>query len=171
MRLFIAINFSEEIKETLLDAIDELKEQSLGGNFTKEDNLHLTLCFIGETTRADEIKKVMSKIEHESFDLSIRGFGRFRRNGGDIFWTGVEKNESLNSLWRMLTNSLLSNGFDIDSREYRPHITMGRQVTTRKYPSIDVPKTTMSVTQIDLMKSERINGKLTYTSIYGKKLS
>ena len=170
MRLFIAINFLEEIKDSLVDAIKDLKEQSLGGNFSRRENLHLTLCFIGETTKVNVIKKIMEKIESESFELSFKGFGRFKRKEGDIFWIGVEQNPKLIALWRYLTDELIAEGFDIEDRDYKPHITMGRKVLTQKYPSIDVPDERFKVTKVDLMKSEHINGKLTYTPLFSKKL-
>ncbi len=56
MRLFVAINFSKDVKNALLAAIDELKGQAVSGNFTSPDNLHLTLAFIGESERASAIR-------------------------------------------------------------------------------------------------------------------
>ena len=170
MRLFIAINFSEEIKDSLLDAINNLKEQSLGGNFSRKENLHLTLCFIGETTKVNVIKKIMEKIESESFELSFKNFGRFKRKEGDIFWIGVEQDPRLIALWSYLSKELIAEGFDIEARDYKPHITLGRKVLTQKYPSIDVPDGKFTVSKVDLMKSEHINGKLTYTPIFSAKL-
>ena len=171
MRLFIAINFPEEIKDYLINAINNLKEQSLGGNFSRRENLHLTLCFIGETSKINVIKKIMEKIESESFELSFNSSGRFKRKEGDIFWVGVEQNPRLIALWHYLTNELITAGFDIEDREYKPHITMGRKVLTQKYPSIDVPDVKFKVSQVDLMKSEHINGILTYTPLFSKKLA
>ena len=43
MRLFIAINFDDKIKDELCLLIDKLKNYSVSGNFTKRENLHLTL--------------------------------------------------------------------------------------------------------------------------------
>ncbi|MDR1042323.1 MAG: RNA 2',3'-cyclic phosphodiesterase, partial [Clostridiales Family XIII bacterium] len=51
MRLFIAINFSEEIKDALCETIADLRDASRRGRYTHRDNLHLTLAFIGESDR------------------------------------------------------------------------------------------------------------------------
>ncbi len=47
MKLFIAINFTPEIKTNLLKIIQQIKQNSVGGNFTLKDNLHVTIAFIG----------------------------------------------------------------------------------------------------------------------------
>lgn len=48
MRLFIEINFNEDIIEDLVRLQAEFKRCRVAGNFTKPENLHLTLVFIGE---------------------------------------------------------------------------------------------------------------------------
>jgi 2'-5' RNA ligase len=49
LRLFVAVNFDAETKSRLLAIQDKLKKQAVRGNFSKPENLHLTLIFIGET--------------------------------------------------------------------------------------------------------------------------
>ena len=58
-------------------------------------------------------------------------------------------------------------GFEMDGRKYHPHITLGREVVTDTAPWTIEPFGE-TVTSIELMKSERINGKLTYTTIHEK---
>ena len=48
MRLFVAIQFSPVVKTALLEAVSTLKRKGTG-TFTRPENLHLTLAFIGET--------------------------------------------------------------------------------------------------------------------------
>ncbi len=55
----------------------------------------------------------------------------------------------------------------MDGRKYSPHITLGREVVTDAAPW-QIEPFGETVTGIDLMKSERIGGKLTYTAIYSK---
>ncbi len=178
MRLFIAINFNEEIKDHLTSAIRELKKASSGGNFTHRENLHLTLVFLGELNpdKVGEIKSAMNRVSGEPFRLSFSGFGRFKRRGGDIHWAGVEKNHELIAIQKQLTLELETSGFAPEDREYSPHMTLGREVRLSD-PSADIygelaaEHKEMKVTRISLMKSERVNGKLTYTEIYGRDFS
>ena len=48
MRLFIAILFNDEMKDALLKMQDDMSDRGVQGNFTPEDNMHLTLAFIGD---------------------------------------------------------------------------------------------------------------------------
>lgn len=77
MRLFVAINFSKDVKNALLAAIDELKGQAVSGNFTSPDNLHLTLAFIGESERASAIRGAIDRCAVPPFDLAVSREGHF----------------------------------------------------------------------------------------------
>lgn len=176
MRLFTAILLDEKSKASLYDTVLRLKDNARGGSFTAKENLHLTVNFIGETKRLEEVKHAMQravkKAGAESFDLSIRGFGSFTRREGDIYWVGIEKEKTLWRVQKELVRELKEEGFfDIDDREYKPHLTLGRRV--RVHPDFDsrqfeasIQPMEMEVTGLSLMKSERIEGKLTYTEIY-----
>lgn len=48
MRLFIAIQLSDEMKKALVACMHDLKKQGVEGNYVPAQNLHLTLAFIGE---------------------------------------------------------------------------------------------------------------------------
>jgi RNA 2',3'-cyclic 3'-phosphodiesterase len=85
MRLFIAIKFTEEIKNQLCTAIGYLKEHAIHGNFTQKENLHLTLVFIGDTAKTAEVARAMDMVQAQPFTLKISGLGKFRRDGGDIY--------------------------------------------------------------------------------------
>jgi 2'-5' RNA ligase len=176
MRLFIAVLFDQDIKDALYDTVTRLKQASKGGTFTDKENLHLTINFIGETKRLEEVKEAMltalERVSAESFTLSIGGFGRFKRDEGDIYWIGVEKD---NMLWRIqkeLAKELKNAGFfDIDDREYKPHLTLGRRIKVdeafdRSAFEAGIEPLQMIVGRISLMKSERVEGKLTYTEIF-----
>ena len=170
MRLFVAINFGEETVRQLASLRDELRGSSKSGSFTLTENLHLTLVFIGECSnkQATSVKSIMEEIHFEPFDITIDRIGRFKRDGGDIWWVGLEDSKLLFDLHRDLSDKLIAAGFDLDKRSYSPHITIGRKVSTSLKPhSIDPIREQIS--SIDLMKSERINGKLTYTSIFTRK--
>jgi 2'-5' RNA ligase len=177
MRLFIAINFTDDIKNNLGNVIGNLKENTLQRRMTRRENLHLTLVFLGEIEpgKIAEIKKIMAKIDVKRFILKLSGFGWFKRNSGSICWVGVEKNSALTELYQQLCDGLLKSGFDIEQREYKPHITLSRDTVLKenfdKQEFIKtIPNMKMTVDRISLMKSEQIKGKLTYTEIYSVEL-
>lgn len=177
VRLFIAINFDEATKNAIYNTMKRLQSYTEQGSYTYKENLHLTLVFIGElpVSKIDTIKACMDQIKSEPFTITIGGIGRFKRRGGDIYWIGVKKNPSLLSLYKQLCERLISSGFDIEDREYKPHLTIARRVIVsddfcEAQFSKSVPNMDILVQNIYLMKSERIKGKLTYTPIYQKKL-
>jgi len=167
MRLFIAINFNNETRSCLLALRDELRGKSQRGNFSAPENLHLTLAFLGECDgkRTAAVKSVLSAVSFEPFDITIDRVGCFNRDSGDIWWASGEPSKGLLNLQRDLTDKLITSGFSLDRRKYSPHITLGREVMTDAKPW-QIEPFGETIGTIDLMKSERINGKLTYTSIY-----
>ncbi len=141
MRLFVAVHFSPEVKAVLLGAVDALRRQAVSGNFTRPENLPLTLAFIGETSGAAAAKAAVDSIALPPFELAVSGFGHF----GDLWWAGIEKNKALSDLAEHLQEALRARGFDIERRAFKPHITLARQVALPAPPRLSVPPTAMTV--------------------------
>ena len=84
MRLFIAIQFEEKILDALNDFQDDLKEKGVTGNYTRRENLHITLAFIGEYGNPHDVLEAMEQVGFGPFDIALDGVGSF----GDLFWVG-----------------------------------------------------------------------------------
>ena len=166
MRLFIAINFNNETRSRLLDLRDELRGKSQRGNFSMPENLHLTLAFLGEcdSKQTAAVKAVLCTVSFKPFDITVDCIGCFKSDGGDIWWAGLRENKALSALHSELSEKLIAAGFSLDKRKYSPHITLGREVETDAKPWRIEPFGE-TIGMIELMKSERIRGKLTYTAI------
>ncbi len=166
MRLFIAVHFSKEVKSQLLSAIEKLRTQAKAGNFTKPENLHLTLAFIGESEDVKTIRSVIDSCAVPAFELAISGAGNF----GKLYWVGIENNPKLKALAESIQSELRKSGFEIEDRAFMPHITIARELSAERPVSLNVERKAMAVSRISLMKSERIGGRLTYTEVYGRDL-
>ena len=171
MRLFVAIHFSPSVKESLLHAQNVLRRQG-SGNFTRPENLHLTLAFIGETDRLDAAIRAVSSLTQPSFAVKLREIGRF----GDLYWVGVEENSALNSLQKQVSSALRTEGFTLEKRAFRPHLTLCRQYRPRQALRLHEVSAALGmpqcrITRVSLMESSRQQGKLVYTERYGKDLS
>lgn len=156
--------------------VQRLRPCCESGRFTQTENLHLTLAFLGEISaeRTGLVREAMDAVDASSFPLHVGGFGYFRREGGDIFWAGVERSESLAALHRQLSAQLRSRGFTLERRGFRPHLTLARQaVLKREYDhgAFVVPTTKMQVEKFTLFQSDCPGGKLRYTPVYEKALS
>ncbi len=172
MRLFIAILFRDEILDELAALQQVLRGQALHGRFTARENLHLTLAFLGEVgaDRAGALRGIVSDLRFAPFGLRIGGLGRFRRIGGDILWAGIDGGQPLADIHERLTAALAAAGFETDRRDFTPHLTLARETTLREGFSLSAlsartPALRTEIARISLMRSDRVNGKLTYTDI------
>lgn len=128
MRLFVAVCLDASCKDMLCTAIAGLKGHACHGNFSRRDNLHLTLAFIGETNRLDAANQALSSIRAEPFTMELSSLGRFQRSGGDLWWIGVAENDALSALQQQVAAALTKAGFSLEKRKFRPHLTLGREV-------------------------------------------
>lgn len=163
MRIFIAIRFTEAFKASILDAQEGLKEQGIRGNFTRPENLHLTLVFIGETDRIDDIKTAVASVRFDPFVITTGQLGCF--NGRSrVLWMGIQGEKKMKTLALRLRKALDERGINYSHGPFQPHITLVRQPTETPL-DIEVEDACMTIRDIVIMKSERINGRLVYTII------
>lgn len=106
MRLFIAIDLQDEVKDKISKVIQELESYSVKGNFTLIENLHVTIVFIGETQKLPEIVRAMDSIDADRFQIRTNSLGKFSRGGGDLYWIGIEKSTALLEIHKALCEEL-----------------------------------------------------------------
>lgn len=172
MRLFVAVNFNEEFKLKLARVLEEVRKAAERGNFTRIQNLHLTLQFIGETERLMEASAAVNAVDFEYFPLSFDRLSGFRRQGSEICWLGGPENGELAVLAATVGQELKRRGFRLEARPFVAHLTLGREVVFKngyEPGKFLLPELKTYVNQISLMKSERVNGLLTYSEVAIKK--
>ena len=98
MRLFVAINFSDRFKSALTQLTAELAAQAVFCRATEQENLHLTLAFIGESERAGDIRELLAPALGPAFTLKTACLGCFERKGGGVCWLGVKREPRLMEL-------------------------------------------------------------------------
>jgi 2'-5' RNA ligase len=174
MRLFIAVNFSDEVKSRLLKIQEQLKSQSSRGNFTRPENLHLTLAFLGETpeTQLEKLYDILEGIQSSPFTIPFNRTGCFTHSKKELWWIGADTGSSklplLKAIHEQLLSRLLEEGFPADTRPFNAHITLGREIKHTKPIILDCPETTVQVDHISLMNSEHLKTDLTYTELMRK---
>lgn len=178
MRVFFALEFDSELKSKMKKVQQVIVKNSLKGNFTSEENFHLTLKFIGDI-KENEVEKLKSALikaieDHSKFNLNVKDIGNFKRGNKKILWFGINKNEQLNKLFQSLDQELFNIGYEKEDRVYTPHITIGREVVLKE-DSINIEQTIdfneiVSVNRVSLMESTRKNGKLVYVPIFSTPL-
>ena len=163
MRLFIAIRFSNEIKDELKRFQKDLKQNGLSGRFVPLENLHLTLAFIGEYSDPDEILDVMESVPFTPFDIELEGVGNF----GDLFWAGLRENKGLDAYVRRLRRALSEAGIPFDRIKFSPHITLIRraEMKAEAVARTEPPTGKMHADTVSLMRSDRGKSGMIYTEI------
>ena len=162
MRLFLAINLSDPMKDALTEAQAALRRQGVRGKETTRENLHLTLAFIGEYNDPDGVMDVVEAVPFHPFSLKLEGFGRF----GNLYWAGTAPCEELTAYVRRLRRDLGDNGIPFDRKGFSPHITLLRKAVSRRgLPSVPISGAGMEVTRISLMRSDRGKNGMIYTEI------
>lgn len=172
MRLFLALDFPEGIKERLFSAAALLRKNAEHGSITRKENFHLTLAFLGEVPpqRIPALKEVMTAVSAPSFSLFISSIGCFHRPQGDLYWAGVESEPFLTELQQELLKCLNEAGFSIEAQKFVPHVTLGRGIygisPVLQNPSGLLPSMKLQIRAFSLMQSARVNGILTYTELH-----
>jgi len=130
-RVFIAINLPQDIKKTLSGY--QKKWQDLPAKWVSEDNLHITLIFLGYLTDVElgevcmAVKEVAKK--HNSFKINLNKitYGPDNKIPPRIMWASGEKIKELSLLRNDLEEFLLEKiNFAPEKRGFMPHITLAR---------------------------------------------
>ena len=134
-RVFIAINLPENIKKKLTDY--QLKWPELPCRWTKKENLHITLVFLGYLTDEEllEVCKITKEVvlRHEPFFINLNKilYGP-PKQPPRMIWIEGEGSEELGKLQKNLENALSSTQTlakadrEKEVRPYVSHITLGR---------------------------------------------
>ncbi|HEY9554509.1 RNA 2',3'-cyclic phosphodiesterase [Allosphingosinicella sp.] len=124
-RLFVAIRPPRPVRELLLDVMGGVR----GARWQSDDQLHLTLRFIGEVDRhlAEDLHAALGAIHHPRFEIALSGIGSFERRGQpETLWAGVTPHEPLKALHNKVDQAAARAAIAPDQRAYLPHITLGR---------------------------------------------
>ena len=161
MRLFVAIQLSDEMKSSITASMHALKKAGVRGSYVPAQNLHLTLAFIGEADRATPVKDALKEVSFKPFRLSMTEMGNF----GDLLWVGLKGNQGLSGVVNSVRNALDAAGIEYDRKKFVPHITVIRKASGR-WQQVEAPRGDMMVRKISLMKSEQKDSKRVYTEIF-----
>jgi len=176
-RIFIAINLPEDIKKKLADC--QAKWLELPIKWTKEENLHITLMFLGYLSDEEllEILKITKEVasRHEPFFINLKKiiYGPPKKMPPRMVWAEGEKSEELGKLQKDLENYLLASsvkGMESENRPYAPHITLGRirawefrQIEPEERPEVNEEiNLSFEVNSIEVMESELKRGGAEY---------
>ncbi|MHA4838975.1 RNA 2',3'-cyclic phosphodiesterase [Sphingopyxis sp. MSC1_008] len=124
-RLFVALRPPRPVREILLAAMHGIA----GARWQNDEQLHLTLRFIGEVDRhrAEDIAAALGALHAPAVTARIAGVDLFERQGRPhMIWAGVEPHEPLAALHRKVDQLLARVGVAPETRAFTPHVTLAR---------------------------------------------
>ncbi len=134
MRLFIAVDLDEPLRERVRRLSSELRQVAGNGvkaTWVTPDRLHLTIHFIGEVGE-DVVPAVAAAlaapIEVPPFDLEIGGMGLFPSPARPrVVWAGLRAGvPELGRMHALIGARLTALGLRLDARPFAPHLTLAR---------------------------------------------
>jgi 2'-5' RNA ligase len=132
IRTFIAIEISPDVRGKAAALIKRLRESEAKTSWTRPENMHLTLKFLGDTPDPllpDVCRAVEKAVQDmEPFMVSFRQVGAFPRHEHPrTVWIGVEQGlEQLRQMQQRIEDELYEAGFQRERRKFMPHLTVGR---------------------------------------------
>lgn len=124
-RLFVALLLPPPIREACLDAMEP---PIPGWNWQDEEQLHITLRFIGEVDgrAAEDIASALGGVHAPRQSIALAGVGWFDRGGGGALFARVAPREPLAALHAKIDRALVAAGQPPEHRSYMPHVTLAR---------------------------------------------
>lgn len=162
-RIFIAIRFDDNVKSKLEDIQNRLKHRGIRGNYCANENLHMTLAFIGEKYDLKSIRNAISEVSFLPFNITIDKLGTFPTKKG-VIWCGGRGCEQLNNLARQVRKRLSNHGVTFRTLDFYPHISLVQHPSIIE-TNLEVDEFSILVERVYIMKSERIGGQLVYSEI------
>ncbi|MBI5576617.1 MAG: RNA 2',3'-cyclic phosphodiesterase [Deltaproteobacteria bacterium] len=132
MRVFIGIGLPQNCRRAIAEAISPLRGKRTPISWTQEDNLHVTLKFLGETPpeRIEDIGLLLDGAAAgiPPFELAVEEAGGFPGlRTPRVLWVGIrEPLELVGKLHENIENALSAAGFPREERRFHPHVTVGR---------------------------------------------
>lgn len=100
-----------------------------GARWTKPENYHITLTFIGnvDETTAQDIDEALLGVRAPSFDLTLAGADSFAQ-GDDptVLWMGLRPEPALHRLKEKIDRAMEQRRLPFENRKYTPHVTQAR---------------------------------------------
>ena len=175
MRLFVGIELPQDAKRELVARQCELRRIAVG-RWKREENMHLTIRFIGEVGQAQLEKLCMSLNQTAEsvcpfiLKLGPTGFFGMSREIIRVVWTGIEGDvKELLHLKSAIDSALAENGIMAEKRLYHPHITLAQDVRLNPGKEIVISSAStvdFQVDRFDLILSTEETRRRVYASLH-----
>ena len=127
MRLFVALDIDPEIRKRIGEFRNQMRSLAPDVRWVSPETFHVTLQFLGETSKSEEICGALQRVKGAAGQLGFRGTGFFPRpKSPRVFWVGIESDGHLQELGKSIGEALKPLGFEPDRGPFKPHLTLAR---------------------------------------------
>jgi 2'-5' RNA ligase len=171
IRAFVALELPAPLQERLAHTIERLQPGVHGIRWVDPRHTHLTLRFLGWTTRErlgvlEPRLQAIAESGHAA-EVDVAGLGLFPPAGrARVLWMGVRLPPPALALQSACEQAAVTSGFPPERRGFQPHLTLGRwrePATRPKLPEIDLGRTRLD--RLVLFRSELHRGGAEYSPL------
>jgi len=131
-RLFVAVDTPPSVRPALIQVRDQMRALRTDVSWERDDKLHCTLKFLGET-KDDLVPRIVRTLTEvceagSPLTLTYAGLGCFPdRRDPRVIWAGIrEADGRLGALVQAIDAAMMQHGFEREKRAFHPHVTLGR---------------------------------------------
>lgn len=149
LRLFFAIPCCPQLVDEI---IDWRARTPIDGKPVAPENLHLTLAFLGSQPRGqlETLETLAASLHGTRFTLHLDRLARWKN--GLLHLAPSTLPAALLELEQGLRERLLATGFQLESRPFKPHLTLARHCP--RLPAAETPTFDWPATEFALFASE-----------------
>jgi RNA 2',3'-cyclic 3'-phosphodiesterase len=179
LRTFIAVEIPPQMQKTIQQQTEPLRKK-VGSSLVRwvpEQNLHLTLQFLGDISPANvDLLTQMLRAEADScpsFEIELSGLGSFPNlRSPRVIYIGIQapacpepgRRAELEALYHGIQSASARLGYESESRPFSPHLTIGRvrqNVSSSEQQKI---RRALEETKIDSLGIARVDSVHLYKS-------
>jgi len=135
MRLFVALDIDAAIRDRIAEFRNQMRQLAPDVRWVEPETFHVTLQFLGETKKLDDIQRALRQVTAAPLELAFRNTGFFPTpKSPRVFWVGIEADERLQELASSIAKVLQPLGFERNSGPFQPHLTVARAGSGRPRP-------------------------------------
>lgn len=128
VRLFVAIDLPDDIRDQFRDAQNTLRSCRARLTLVDQESMHITLKFIGEVSGSSltSITDILQTIDVSPFSMEVGLIGTNSQRAPRVVWAEVNDSGQCRNLAENIDTALSSLGCDPEKRKFRAHITIAR---------------------------------------------
>lgn len=157
MRAFVAL----DLPEALIRPVTALQAGLGAGRHTPEENLHLTLAFLGDISQgqAGAVAEALMELKAPAVPLRLAGVDVPGGKAPNLIWIGADPDPALIHLQSKVETLVRQAGVTLERRRFRPHVTLarfGNGLTTREQREIGAFLALNGAARLDEAKADTV---------------